>query len=212
MALEADAYTMLVRISKKLNTHQRNFASAAIRNYAELGLDPTKTSVLMEAAKTRAEINEMSHNMRKLLSQVSDDLTKKLHTLEQDMYRFQMAQEVTMMTYLARIEAGILLRQTTMQTQILTPLVEKILGVGVETHLNRTLLEELLLKFKDMPLAAADLTASSQRHDMHVTLHRVVELRKLMETMPVELTTLAIRPLPTKLFSQIILPDNEPVP
>jgi hypothetical protein len=212
VALEADAHAMLARIAKKLKTKQTKFASAAIRNYAELGLDPRNSTVLIEGAKIRAEINEASHKMRKLTSEISTELTKKLHALEHDMYEFQTTQQLITMTYLARIEASLLTQQAAIQTQVLAPLLEQLIGVSVETHLNRTLLEELLLKFKDRPSSSAELTASSQQHDKDVTLRSIEALRRAMEAIPVEPPKLAVRPLLAKPVLRAALPDDDPVP
>ncbi|WP_223654425.1 hypothetical protein [Hymenobacter psoromatis] len=209
--LEADAVSLL-------NTHARNagiskceYASAAIRYFAENGLDPTKTTTLAEGVKTREKLLDVSYDVRKLTGEVGTRIIAILRNFEKENYKYQQAQQGGLFAYLGQIEDNILSYQQMVESQVLAPMLERVIRNGVDTHIARVLTNAVLLKTKDQPLSNEEVNRSTANYDGQRDKQLVVEAQKIADKSPVARPRLTARPALTPVPAPP-KPAAQPVP
>jgi hypothetical protein len=183
VALESDAHSTLDKAAKKLGLSNAKYASAAIRYFTQNGLDPTKAGV-SELAQLRTQIGESAYEVRKQNADIGNRLVAIIRTWEANQYKFMQTQHVGVVGYLEDIEANILNHQVAVESQLLAPMMERLVRTGVETHMTRLLNELLLLKFDDdkYPISDADIAFSNGDYNKQLDTQFVGALRKLLET------------------------------
>jgi hypothetical protein len=183
VALESDAHSTLDKAAKKLGLSNAKYASAAIRYFTQNGLDPTKAGV-SELAQLRTQIGESAYEVRKQNADIGNRLVAIIRTWEANQYKFMQTQHVGVLGYLEDIEANILNHQVAVESQLLAPIMERLVRTGVETHMTRLLNELLLLKFDDdkYPISDADIAFSNGDYNKQLDTQFVGALRKLLET------------------------------
>ncbi|RZJ88354.1 MAG: hypothetical protein EOO60_11180 [Hymenobacter sp.] len=183
LRITVEADRVLTQQAKKLTLSKAKYASAAIRYFAENGLDPTKAGV-SEMAQLRTLVGESTYEIRKQNVDIGNRLVAILRTWEANQYKFMQTQQGGIFGYLEDIEANILNHQVAVESRVLAPLLERLVRTGVETHMNRVLTEILLLKLDDKkhPYLAADLKNTNADYDGQLDRQLLVEARKLLET------------------------------
>jgi hypothetical protein len=183
IGLEEDAFSQLEANAKKLRMSKTKFASAAVTYFTEKGLDPTKAGV-SELAQLRTQIGESAYEVRKQNADIGNRLVAIIRTWEANQYKFMQTQHVGVVGYLEDIEANILNHQVAVESQLLAPMMERLVRTGVETHMTRLLNELLLLKFDDdkYPISDADIAFSNGDYNKQLDTQFVGALRKLLET------------------------------
>jgi hypothetical protein len=189
------AHTLMDKAAKKLKISNIDYASAAIAYFATNGLDPTSQET-QGLISVQAKMSEVSLEIRKQNVDIGNRLVAILRTWEANQYKFMQAQQGEMLGYLENIEANILNHQVAVESQVLAPLLERVVRNGVEVHWTRRLEEVLMLKFniETNPYPAEKLTKSNEYYDRQRDQHLVEELRKLLEASPT--TTPILTPKP----------------
>jgi hypothetical protein len=183
LRITAEADRILVQQAGKLKLSKGKYASAAIAYFATNGLDPTKAGV-SELAQLRTLIGESAYEVRKQNADIGNRLVAIIRTWEANQYKFMQTQHIGVVGYLEDIEANILNHQVAVESQLLAPMMERLVRTGVETHMTRLLNELLLLKFDDdkYPISDADIAFSNGDYNKQLDTQFVGALRKLLET------------------------------
>ena len=210
VGVDADAHRIVAAQAKKLKMSQTKYASAAIAYFAGSGLDPTKGRP-QELANLSSK---MGQDMLKLWMQNmenSDGIVSVIRGWEKNLYGFMQQQQMSLNTYLERIESNVLRHQVLVESNLLAPMVEQVVTAKIEAELNRAILERLYTELgKNNALSFED---AHQRHMEVRDKHLVNELRELMEKYPVPepqpTTKPAITPVPTK--PVVAAPASPPV-
>jgi hypothetical protein len=195
VGLDTSTHTSLVKSAEKLNMSKAKYASAAIGYFVQNGLDPTKAGV-SELAQLRTLIGESAYEVRKQNADIGNRLVAIIRTWEANQYKFMQTQHIGVVGYLEDIEANILNHQVAVESQLLAPMLERLVRSGVETHLSRILSEMLLLKFKDdkYPFTDGELQLSTQEYNEELDKKFVTELRRLLTTATVTAPTATKKP------------------
>jgi len=208
--VNAGAFRQLTASADKLDITNGEYASAAIAYFAGSGLDPTKGRP-QELANLSSK---MGQDMLKLWMQNmenSDGIVSVIRGWEKNLYGFMQQQQMSLNTYLERIESNVLRHQVLVESNLLAPMVEQVVTAKIEAELNRAILERLYTELgKNNALSFED---AHQRHMEVRDKHLVNELRELMEKYPVPepqpTTKPAITPVPTK--PVVAAPASPPV-
>jgi hypothetical protein len=180
VALESDAHSTLDKAAKKLGLSNAKYASAAIRYFTQNGLDPTKAGV-SELAQLRTQIGESAYEVRRQNADIGNRLVAIIRTWETNQYKFMQGQHAGIIGYLENIETNILKHQVAVESQVLAPLLERIVRNGIDAHMTRMLTEVLLLKSKDTKYSLEELKTSTSDYDAQRDRRLVSEVRKLLE-------------------------------
>jgi hypothetical protein len=182
VGLDTSTHTSLVKSAEKLSISKAKYAGAAIRYFTENGLDPTKAGV-SELAQLRTQIGETTYEIRKQNVDIGNRLVAIMRTWEANQYKFLQAQQGGLLGYLESVEANILNHQVAVESQLLAPILERIVRGGLETHLHRMLTEILLLKFKDKdyPFSGNELKLTNANYDGQLDQRFISHMRKLLE-------------------------------
>lgn len=210
VALESDAHALLKSSAQKLNLREKAFASAAIRYMALNGLDPTQLGGLAEGVKTRAEISEASHAMRQATAELGSQVTQQLDVFKRELHQLLGAQQARMLDQLDYLEANIQAHQTALEIQLLVPLLQRMITLNVESHLSAQLLQQLLLKFENIPCPPQELKVRTDAHSQQVTAYALTHLQTVQHTARVAQGKLARQPLPAKSTLAVALANSEP--
>lgn len=201
VALAPEVHAMLSRTAPKFKLAKKDYANAAIRYFVENGLDPTKTTTLAEGIKTRAEISEASHTIRKLTAEVGNQLTGALSSLEGEMHSLMEAQQRNFVSCLEQVQGNILAHQVAVEEQLVVPILQYILHSNGNARLTRLIADQLLLKLKAQSHSSEEFQAVNEQFNAHV--------RKDVALTLAELNVLP-RPKPTTTITPYVpvIPDN----
>lgn len=197
--VSAEAATALVPHAKKLGMGKGEFTSAAILYFTSNGLDPRQADGLLEGHKTRSKLTDVSLEVRKYVAEVGNRIVTIQRGVERELFRFMEAEHHATINYLGQIERNILEHQVALDTKVLTPLLENLVGGNVETHLVRVLIEILLLKTKEPKHSVEELRGTTIGYDKQLETRRIPEMRRVLEAASVptpQLTTKPIAPKP----------------
>ena len=185
---------MLNQHSKKLGVGKGEYTDAAVRYFAENGLDPTKATGLLESTKTQAKVSQTSHTTQQFVADVGNRLMAVLKSFERELFKVLEAQQGGIFEYLGQIEANILNHQVGVEAQILTPLLERLIATGVETHMSRVLVEVLMLKTRNLEFTTEDAQTTKLAYDRQRDNQIIVETRKILETARVTRPQATVKP------------------
>jgi hypothetical protein len=180
--VSSDAFRQLTAKAKDLGLTNMEYASAAITYFTRNGLDPTsqETAGLISL---QAKMSEVSLEIRKQNVDIGNRLVAILRTWEANQYKFMQSQQGTLLGYLENIEVNILNHQVAVESQLLAPMMERLVRGSVETHLHRMMTEILLLKFKDKdyPFSGEELKQTNASYDGQLDQRIISHMRKLLE-------------------------------
>ena len=210
VGVDADAHRIVAAQAKKLKMSQTKYASAAIAYFAGSGLDPTKGRP-QELANLSSKMSQEMMNLWMQNIENSDGIVSVIRGWERTLYGFMQQQQMSLNTYLERIESNVLRHQVLVESNLLAPMVEQIVTTRIESNLNRTILERLYTELgKNKSISFEE---AHQRHTEERDKHLVNELRELLEKHPVPApqptTKPAITPVPTK--PVVAAPASPPV-
>jgi hypothetical protein len=193
--LEPSVARKLEGQAQKLKMSKGTYASAAIDYFATNGLDPTSQET-QGLISVQAKMSEVGLEIRKQNADIGNRLVAILRTWESNQYKFQQAQQAGILGYLEEIESNILNHQVAVESQLLAPMLERLVRGGIETHMTRLLSEMLLLKFKDdkYPLSNAELRISRAEYDEELDKENVLVLQKILKTATVTAPQLTKKP------------------
>ena len=182
VAVAEEVYARLAGVTQKMKRTKSEYASAAIAYFLDNGLDPQALTSLTEGVKTRHEISETGYENRKMVAEVGNRLVSILKSFERELFKVLEAQQGGIFEYLGQIEANILNHQVGVEAQILTPLLERLIATGVETHMSRVLVEVLMLKTRNLEYTLEEARTTRLAYDRERDQQIVAETRKILET------------------------------
>ncbi|AMR25509.1 hypothetical protein A0257_22735 (plasmid) [Hymenobacter psoromatis] len=187
------AHSQLNKATKNLPISNGEYASAAIEYFALSGLDPT-------AAQTKglvaigAKVGEASYEIRKQGAEIGNRIVAIQRVFERELFKFLQAQQTGIVGYLERIETNILDHQVAVESQMLAPMMERLVRTGIDSHITRVLTEILMLKTKTSAFVKEELQESTRDYDAQRERRLVSEIRKLLETATLATPKISVRP------------------
>jgi hypothetical protein len=188
------AFIQVEQSAKKLRMSKSKYTSAAIDYFATNGLDPTKAGV-SELAQLRTLVGETTYEIRKQNVDIGNRLVAILRTWEANQYKFMQAQQGSVLGYLESIEVNILNHQVALESQLLTPLLERVVRNGVDSHLARMIGEVLILKTKGTSYSQDELRQSTSDYDAQRDRQLVNEIRKLLDSATITAPKPTVKPI-----------------
>lgn len=182
---------VLTAHAKKLKLSKRKYANAAISYFAENGLDPTKAATQSFAHVTKTVAQE-ARSIRVQNVDIGNRLIAIIRTFEKSLYGFMQQQQGGTLNYLENIESGILRHQVSIETNLLSPMVEKLVRTSLEAYNMRVISEHtnLTVTGGKGPGWEAVNAALNEATDKKV----VEEMREFIKTHNVPAPTLAPKP------------------
>lgn len=199
VAVDEEAYVQVSQCAKKLKMSKTKFASAAIEFFAKSGLNPTKETQASLGAigqKVEGSTTELrAHN-----ADIGNRLYGLVRGFERALYTFQQQQQLTTYTYLELIESNILRHLTSLESGLLTPMLEQVMRSKFESLASRIIEERSYLKVMGKP--EAEWTAMHKRVNADRDQMLVADLRehigKYKVPVPRPTTKPAATPAPAK--------------
>jgi hypothetical protein len=159
LKLTPEADRLLTAHATKLKKSKRQYASAAIRFFAETGLDPTADR--SEALATiSAKLGAVDKAIRQQNVDIGNCLIAIIRGWEKNQYAFLQQQQMSLHTYLEQIEVNLLQHLVTVEAKMLTPVVEQLFKVHVEVGTIRGLATRLFIE----ATKKADSKPSAERY------------------------------------------------
>jgi len=145
LRITSDTDRILAQQAKKLKMSKGKYASAAIAYFAENGLDPTK-AVGQSLAHVTKTVAQEARSIRVQNVDIGNRLIAIIRTFEKSLYGFMQQQQGGTLNYLENIESGILRHQVSLETNLLSPMVEMLVKNNIETYIARVLVERTSLR------------------------------------------------------------------
>lgn len=181
--LTDEAHNQLEKQSRRLGIKNQEYASAAISYFAESGLDPRKTSKASLAKIENSIVNE-TFDVRQHNADIGNRLVKVIRAFERNMGTLIQQQQAGTFKYLEGIERNILSYLVGIEENLLNTILERVVSNGVESYMNRILLQVLSLKFPNDKFAFSEkeMTELTASYDGQRNRQIVVESRQLLES------------------------------
>ncbi|WP_157541670.1 hypothetical protein [Hymenobacter aerophilus] len=151
VGLDDVAYAQLGTAATKHNVSKGAFASAAILYFSELGVDPTVETagsglaeVTEKLAMLTTKVGEMQETARKQSADIGNRVVGMWRTLEKNLYTHLATQQSATNLYLEAIEENLLGKLAATESQLLWPLMERVLGGSANGLMARRMTAELL--------------------------------------------------------------------
>lgn len=190
--LEPVANHQLTVQAKRLKMSKTKYASAAIAFFAENGLDPTKERPA-GLAEVTATVTKEARTTRVQQVDIGNRTISILRAWEKALYGFLQQQQGGTLNYLEQIENAILRHLVTVETNLLSPMVEMMVKNNIETYMGRVIAERTGLHMtgkKESEWDAANRAMNDERDQQ-----LVVQMREFIKTNGVPVPQLAPKPL-----------------
>lgn len=188
----ADAFRKLTTHAKKLDINNGKYASAAIAFFAEAGLDPTKERPAGLAEVTATVIKE-ARTTRVQQVDIGNRTISILRAWEKALYGFLQQQQGGTLNYLEQIENAILRHLVTVETNLLSPMVEMMVKNNIETYMGRVIAERTGLHMTGKKESEWDAANRAMNDDRDQQL--IIQMREFIKTNGVPVPQLAPKPL-----------------
>lgn len=211
VGVDADAHRQVTAQSKKLNVSKTQYASAAIAYFAESGLDPTKEQRLGFAGVAE-KVAVVEQNVRTQNHEIGTRLVQIIRTWEKNLYLFLQQQQAASNNYLAFIESNILQHQVTVETNLLSPMVEAVFRVNQEATTTRGLATRLFIEATQKPDTVRKPAERYQDQKAQLDSERDLlltnQMREFLKTNPVPLPKPSPKPAVTPVPARPVAPAS----
>ena len=143
--LTPEAHRMLLDSSDSLGVTACEYASAAVRYFAERGLDPMKNQE-REGIVIQNKITELEKVVNTLGNRLFGWLTQHEKNLNKDLFGFLRGHEKTLFDYLQAQERNVHEHLSDQEETFLMPLMRELILTNVEALYSRRLGEQIILK------------------------------------------------------------------
>lgn len=186
------------------------FASAAITYCVELGIDPTAEKVEGVAGVAR-KVEAGVANVRAHNADIGNRLYALTRGFEKTIYQFMQQQQHATYSYIEAVESNLLRHLISLETQLLTPMLEQVLRAKFETLAARFIGERSFLKLSGR--SESDWEAMHERVNADRDKLLIADLREHLAKYQVPMhrpnAKPSITPVPAK---PAPAPTNSPAP
>ena len=202
LRIDAEANQLLEAAAKKVGLNKGQYASAAIKYFAKLGLDPS-ADVAQGLHIVGSKVSQETRTIREQNVAIGNRIISMLNGFEQSVYAYLQEQQDSTLSYLEHIERNLLFQQTSLEINLLAPLAEHVIGSRVEAHMARRMGAASRIKIQEaLKVPADDPDALKQSYDAKCRAMLSKQLRIFVEAnnKPVPLLTPkpTLTPMPTK--------------
>ena len=165
LRITVEADRLLTKQAGKLKIGKGTYASAAIAYFAESGLNPTAERP-QGLAGVALKVGAEARSVRVQQVEIGNRLISMQRAWEKSLYEFLKQQQGGTLNYLEQIESNILAHQVTVESSLLSPMVELMVKNNIETYLVRVISERMSLQQtgkKDTEWAAANKGVNEER-------------------------------------------------
>jgi hypothetical protein len=203
--LDSDSFQLLTGCALHYGHTKSAFASAAIRYFAERGLDPT----VSQTASLEHKLDALGHKIdgetlriRQQNVDIANRLIGLLRGWQKDSYEFHHNVQKELINYLQSIESSILRHQLEQEKNIFWPIIENLFRINFEASTSRgfgQLLYLISISKQDDLKAHRDRTAKDLEEE-------VLEMQQAYtQKYPMPTTYLSAKPAPTP------IPERKPI-
>ena len=154
--LDAEAVSLLRGAAKATKLTKGEYASACIKYFARIGLDPTA-----EASEGLAGLNAtlLKETMqgRAQAALIGNRLMSVIRTWEKNLYTFLQEQQVKSLNYQEQVENTLHRQHTAVETNLLTPMASMLIRAEIEQTDTRYLSAMALMKLNNYSEARQEL-------------------------------------------------------
>lgn len=215
LRIDAEANHLLEAAAKKVGLNKGQYASAAIKYFAKLGLDPS-ANVAQGLHIVGSKVSQETHAIREQNVAIGNRVISMMRGFEQSVYAYLQEQQDSTLSYLEHIERNLLFQQTSLEINLLAPLVEHVIGGRVEAHMARRMSAASRIKIQEaLKVPADDPDALRKSYDSKCSSMLTRQLRIFVEAnnKPVPLLTPkpTLTPVPTKAAGSVPTTPTTPL-
>ena len=156
VTVDDEAYLQLEVIPAKLRLTKSAYASAAVRYFADQGLDPTRSesvATLQELVKQNRElslkIDSIQETARKQSADIGNRLVGMWRVLEKNLYTHLATEQSALLLYLEAIEGNIMNTIVGTESEYLWPLMERVIRGATDSLMGRRMTSDVLERMAD---------------------------------------------------------------
>jgi hypothetical protein len=214
LRIDAEANHLLEVAAKKVGLNKGQYASAAIKHFAKLGLDPS-ADVAQGLHVVGSKVSQEARAIREQNVAIGNRVISLMNGFEQSLYAYLQEQQDSTLSYLEHIERNLLFQQDSLETNLLAPLVEHVIGGRAEALMARRMSAASRIKIQEaLNVPTDDLEALKKSYDYKCKviltnqLRIFVEANKKPEPLPTPKPTLT--PVPAKAVAAVPTPSTTP--
>lgn len=214
LRIDAEANQLLEAAAKKVGLNKGQYASAAIKYFAKLDLDPS-ADVAQGLHVIGSKVSQETRAVRAQNVDIANRLVSIIRGWEKSLYGYLQDQQDATLNYLEHIERNLLYQQTSLETNLLAPLTEKVIRGGIEANLARVTSKSVLQKFRKVLKETMEEESVVEGNDNRERDQRLTdELKFFVEAndKPVPLLTPkpTLTPVPAKAVAAVPTPSTTP--
>lgn len=147
LRIDAAANQLLEAAAKKVGLNKGQYASAAIKYFAKLDLDPS-ADVAQGLHVIGSKVSQETRAVRAQNVDIANRLVSIIRGWEKSLYGYLQDQQDATLNYLEHIERNLLFQQTSLEANLLAPLTEQVIRGGIEANIARVTSKSVLQKFR----------------------------------------------------------------
>ena len=214
LRIDAEANQLLEAVAKKVGLNKGQYASAAIKYFAKLNLDPS-ADVAQGLHVIGSKVSQEARAVRAQNVDIANCLVSLISGWEKSLYGYLQDQQDATLNYLEHIERNLLFQQASLESNLLAPLTEKVIRGGIEANLARVTSKSVLQKFRQMLKETVEEESVVEGNENRERDQRLTdELRFFVEAndKPVPLLTPkpTLTPVPAKAVAPAPTPSTTP--
>lgn len=202
LRIDDEANQLLEAAAKKVGLNKGQYASAAIKYFAKLGLDPS-ADVAQGLHVIGSKVSQETRAVRTQNVDIANRLVAIIRGWEKSLYGYLQDQQDATLNYLEHIERNLLFQQASLEANLLAPLTEQVIRGGIEANLTRVMSRSALQKFQRVLKETVEETSVLEGNDNRERDRRLAEQLQFFvsdNNKPVPLLTPkpALTPVPAK--------------
>jgi len=205
LRIDVEASQLLEAAAKKVGLKKGQYASAAIKYFAKLGLDPS-ADVAQGLHVISSKVSQEARAVRTQNVDIANRLAAIIRGWEKSLYGYLQDQQDVTLNYLEHIERNLLFQQASLEANLLAPLTEQVIRGGIEANLARVISRSALQKFQRVLKETVEETSVLEGEDNRERDRRLAKQLEFFVSendKPVPLLTPkpALTPVPAKIVA-----------
>lgn len=212
LRIDAEANQLLEAAAKKVGLNKGQYASAAIKYFAKLGLDPS-ADVAQGLHVVGSKVSQEARAIREQNVAIGNRVISIMNGFEQSLYAYLQEQQDSTLSYLEHIERNLLFQQASLEANLLAPLAEHVIGGRAEALLARRMSAASRIKIQEaLKVPTDDLEALEKSYNSKCKAILTNQLRIFVEANNKPVPLLTPKPTLTPVPAKAVAPTPSTTP